>query len=134
MGELFFAYDDDGRDEGFLAEGGPGVRRIGGGAALLVGLVTRFAVASGKNRSMLCRGWRDEWRELEFGVCNAFEISPSTDAIASPSGATSISSARDVGGDTNVAVGLDTDKELASFDSTESVWKTGGEAYSFCSM
>ena len=68
IGELFFAYDDEGREEGFLADGGgPGVRRMADGAGLVGGLVTRLAFASCKNRSP-CLGWRDEWRELELGV------------------------------------------------------------------
>lgn len=61
-------------------------------------------------------------------MCNV-GASPSTDAMGSPSCTTSISSARDVGGDTKDAVGFEeTDTELVSFISTESAWKTGGDA------
>lgn len=75
IGELFFAWEDDGRDEGFLDEVAKAgvVRRIGAEAGILTGLLTRCAVASGAGRSPSrgwspCRGWRDEWRELELGV------------------------------------------------------------------
>lgn len=131
IGELFFAWDDEGRDDGFLDAGSKTgvVRRIVDDVIRPAGLAARAAVASGANRSP-CRGWRDECRELELGVWSAVDASPSTDTNASPSCTTSISSASDVGGDTKDVVGFEeTDMELASFPSTASAWKTGGDAY-----
>lgn len=99
----------------------------GAGAVAVAGAVVVAVAVSGAKRS-LYRGCRDEWRELELGVCKTGG-SPSTETIGSPSGTTSISSARDVGGETREAVGFDeTETEFASFISTESAWKTGGEA------
>lgn len=97
------AWEEEGREEGFLTDCGPGVVLRGGrtvrtggfggravvaavgadAVAVAVALAVAVAVASGAKRSA-CRGWREEWRELELGVCNV-GASPSTDAIASPS-------------------------------------------------
>lgn len=66
IGELFLAWDEEGREDGFLAEDeGPGVVRRA--VDDIAGFEARGAAASVINRS-ICRGWRDEWRELEFGV------------------------------------------------------------------
>lgn len=110
---LVFAWDDDGREDGFfMAEGGAG-------APLALPEDERCAVdvckaglealgtgASGAYRSTW-RGCRDEWRELEFGVCRTVGCSP-LETCMSPlvcSCGTSVSSASDVGGETKVAVG-----------------------------
>jgi hypothetical protein len=120
-----------------LAGCGPGVVLRGGRVVRTVGLCGRAAVvelavadvAASRAKRSLCRGWRDEWRELELGVCSV-GASPSTEVMGSPSWTTSISSANDVGGETREAVGFEeTETELASFISTDSARKTGGDAY-----
>lgn len=58
IGELFFVWDDEGRDDGFLADAGSGpgvVRRMVDGAGRAAGLGARDSVVSGTNRST-CRG------------------------------------------------------------------------------
>lgn len=62
-----------------------------------------------------------------MGVCRTAVCSPSPSACSC---GTSVSSAREVGGETREAAGLDdTESALISLAITGSVWKAGGEAY-----